>query len=152
MILPGTETQSSGKTSNKSRFATENSLVSRKAESARVRAKYPDRIPIVLERAPKQDSSIPDIDKNKYLVPGDLTVGQFMYVIRKRIRLTPDKAIFVFINNVLPTTSTMITDMYDQYHDEDGFLYLTYSGENTFGTWDLQIRSKQHTGGHDCII
>ena len=40
----------------------------------------------------------------RYLVPGDLTVGQFVYVIRKRIKLTPEKAIFVFVGNVLPPT------------------------------------------------
>lgn len=43
----------------------------------------------------------------RYLVPGDLTVGQFVYVIRKRIKLTPEKAIFIFVNNVLPPTGTL---------------------------------------------
>lgn len=47
---------------------------------------------------------MPDIDKKKYLVPSDLTVGQFVYVIRKRIKLSPEKGIFIFINNVLPAT------------------------------------------------
>jgi hypothetical protein len=37
-------------------------------------------------------------------VPADLTVGQFVYVIRKRIKLSPEKAIFVFVKNVLPPT------------------------------------------------
>ena len=40
----------------------------------------------------------------RYLVPGDLTVGQFVYVIRKRIRVSPEKAIFMFVKNVLPPT------------------------------------------------
>ena len=40
----------------------------------------------------------------RYLVPADLTVGQFVYVIRKRIKLSPEKAIFIFVNNVLPPT------------------------------------------------
>jgi hypothetical protein len=31
-------------------------------------------------------------------------VGQFVYVIRKRIKLSPEKAIFIFINNILPPT------------------------------------------------
>ena len=37
-------------------------------------------------------------------MPADLTVGQFVYVIRKRIKLSPEKAIFIFINNILPPT------------------------------------------------
>jgi hypothetical protein len=54
---------------------------------------------VIVEKAEKSD--IPDLDKKKYLVPADLTVGQFVYVIRKRIKLSPEKAIFVFVNNVL---------------------------------------------------
>lgn len=40
----------------------------------------------------------------RYLVPSDLTVGQFVYVIRKRIKVSPEKAIFMFVRNVLPPT------------------------------------------------
>ena len=48
-----------------------------------------------MERAPKSD--IAEIDKKKYLVPMDLTVGQFVYVIRKRIKLSPEKVGFVYV-------------------------------------------------------
>ncbi len=37
-------------------------------------------------------------------MPADLTVGQFVYVIRKRIKVSPEKAIFMFVKNVLPPT------------------------------------------------
>lgn len=40
----------------------------------------------------------------RYLVPADLTVGQFVYVVRKRIKLGAEKAIFVFVKNTLPPT------------------------------------------------
>jgi hypothetical protein len=33
-------------------------------------------------------------------VPQDLTVGQFVYVIRKRIKLPAEKAIFIFVDEV----------------------------------------------------
>lgn len=52
----------------------------RKAEAERIRQKYSDRIPVICEKVEKSD--IPTIDKKKYLVPADLTVGQFVYVIR----------------------------------------------------------------------
>ncbi|KAK4783914.1 hypothetical protein SAY86_018282 [Trapa natans] len=87
---------------------------------------------VIVERAEKSD--VPEIDKKKYLVPADLTVGQFVYVVRKRIRLSPEKAIFVFVKNVLPPTAAMMSAIYEENKDEDGFLYMTYSGENTFGS------------------
>lgn len=68
------------------------------------------------------------------MVPADLTVGQFVYVIRKRIKLSPEKAIFIFVSgNVLPPTASLMSTVYEEHKDEDGFLYITYSGENTFG-------------------
>merc|ERR1712094_148464 len=114
-----------------SSFKKEHPHDKRTAEAKRIRSKYPDRIPVICEKA--SGSSIPDIDKKKYLVPADLTVGQFVYVIRKRIKMSSEKAIFIFINNVPPTAALMSSSIYEEQKDEDGFLYITYSGENTFG-------------------
>ncbi|KAK4770378.1 hypothetical protein SAY87_030910 [Trapa incisa] len=115
----------------KSYFKQEHDLEKRRAEAARIREKYPDRIPVIVEKAERSD--IPNIDKKKYLVPADLTVGQFVYVIRKRIKLSAEKAIFIFVDNVLPPTGAIMSAIYEEKKDEDGFLYVTYSGENTFG-------------------
>ncbi|KGN46571.1 autophagy-related protein 8f [Cucumis sativus] len=114
-----------------SSFKQEHEFEKRHAEAARIREKYPDRIPVIVEKAERSD--IPNIDKKKYLVPADLTVGQFVYVIRKRIKLSAEKAIFIFVDNVLPPTGSLMSAIYDERKDEDGFLYVTYSGENTFG-------------------
>ena len=119
-----------------SKFQKDHPFEKRKAESIRIRAKYPDRIPVIAEKAPKSD--IVAIDKNRFLVPHDLTVGQFVYVIRKRIRLTPEKAIYVFVNNkTLPPTAALMSQIYKEHHSEDGFLYIVYSSESTFGADSL---------------
>jgi GABA(A) receptor-associated protein len=105
----------------------------RKAEAQRIRAKYPDRIPVIVEKNPKSD--IPDLDKNRYLVPSDISVGQFMYIIRSRVKLQPEKAIFMFINDkTLPPTSETMGQLYKEHRDLDNFLYATISGESTFGS------------------
>jgi len=115
----------------RSSFKLEHPLERRQAEANRIREKYPDRIPVIVEKAERSD--IPDIDKKKYLVPADLTVGQFVYVVRKRIKLSAEKAIFIFVKNTLPPTAALMSAIYEENKDEDGFLYMTYSGENTFG-------------------
>ena len=114
-------------------YKTEFTLQQRKDESCGILKKYPDRIPIIVERSKTCNVDIDEIDKKKYLVPNDLTVGQFQYVIRKRIKMQPEKALFVFIGNILPPTSQLISSVYKEHLDEDGFLYINYSGENTFG-------------------
>lgn len=107
------------------------SLEQRLSESERIRIKYSDKIPVIVEKS--KNSEIMDIDKRKYLVPSELTVGQFVYVIRKRIKIAPEVAIFLFINNTLPPTSSLISQVYKENKDQDGFLYVVYSGESTFG-------------------
>lgn len=100
-------------------------------ELEQVLIKYPDRVPVLVEKSEKSD--VPDIDKHKYLVPMDLTLGQFVYIIRKRIELDSQKAIFVFVNNTIPPTSALMGTIYNEHKDDDLYLRVTYTGENTFG-------------------
>tara|TARA_B100001758_G_C18206057_1_gene502423 strand:+ start:50 stop:418 length:369 start_codon:yes stop_codon:yes gene_type:complete len=119
-------------TDNNLSYKSQFDLKHRKDESHRIKNKYPDRVPVIVEK--KDDNpDIPNIDKKKFLVPNDLTVGQFIYVVRKRISLEPEKAIFCFIDDIIPSTNTLMTELYDKHCDEDGFLYVFYTGENTFG-------------------
>ena len=116
------------KPSFKERF----SLKTRQDEALRIMQKYPDRIPIIVERS-SSDTTTELINKNKYLAPSSLTVGQFVYVIRKRLVLPPEKAIFLFIGGILPPTASLLGTIYDEHKESDYFLYIKYSGENTFG-------------------
>merc|ERR1712098_508512 len=104
----------------------------RTKESDRIRKKYPERIPVICEKDEKSPD-LPQVDKNKYLVPKDLTIAQFIYVIRKRIKLPPEKAIFLYVNNSLPQTTSLLAAIYEEHKSADGFLYVNYAGENTFG-------------------
>jgi GABA(A) receptor-associated protein len=115
-----------------SNFKTKNTFEKRKYESNRIGIKYKDRIPIIVEVS-KQDSKTLTLDKEKYLVPFDLTVGQFMFVIRKRLKLESDKALFVFFNDTLQPASASFGSIYKEYKDADGFLYSIISLESVFG-------------------
>merc|ERR1712108_114151 len=81
-------------------YKEEHPFEKRRAEGEKIRRKYPDRVPVIVEKSPK--ARIGDLDKKKYLVPSDLTVGQFYFLIRKRISLRPEDALFFFVNNVIP--------------------------------------------------
>ena len=109
-------------------FKKKYNLEERKYESNKLLARFKDRVPIIIE------SGTPPIDKNRYLVPSDLTFGEFMYIIRNRIRLKPVEALFGFINGkILPPTNKSMRELYKDHADEDGFLYVSYKLENTFG-------------------
>ena len=114
------------------KFKKQHSLEKRKEESKRIREKYEDRIPLIVLKDKK--SNIPDIDRFKFLAPHDITLGQFMYVVRKRIKLDEQETLYFFVNeNVLVNSSQTMINIYNSHQDEDGFLYLTYCNENVFG-------------------
>jgi GABA(A) receptor-associated protein len=102
-------------------------------ESINIRNRFYGRIPVIVEAALNASRDLPIIDKSKFLVPGDLTLGQFIFIIRRRLVLPSEKALFVFVNNNLPLTSDLMREIYGNYRDNDGFLYLNYTSENTFG-------------------
>lgn len=106
------------------------SFEKRLGESTKILSKYPNRIPVIVERANK---SIKQIDRKKYLVPQDLTIGQFIYVIRQRMKLESHESIYVFANGNLPPTSMLMAEIYNKNKDDDKFLYITYCAESTFG-------------------
>ena len=110
-------------------FRNKHSFDKRKGESEKILAKYPNRIPIICE--PFGDVS--ELDRNKYLVPDDLSIAQFLYVIRKRMLIEPEKSIYLFVKTHIMAGNMSLSSVYDKYNDEDGFLYITYGGENTFG-------------------
>ena len=65
------------------------------------------------------------------------SVGQFYFLIRKRIHLRAEDALFFFVNNVIPPTSATMGQLYQEHHEEDFFLYIAYSDESVYGTqWE----------------
>lgn len=114
------------------KYKNQYSFQQRIEEAKRVLQKYPDRRPIICEKLGNQHD-LPNIDKRKYLVPCDLTFAHFIHVVRQRMKLRPEEAIFLFIGNQIVSGSSTIGYIYDFYKDTDGFLYVQYAKENVFG-------------------
>lgn len=107
----------------------------RREDAQRIRSRHPDRVPIIVERY--GNSSLGNLDKEKYLVSLDMTIEQFLFIIRKKLNeageLRPETAIFLSAGSTILTGGLSFRDAYENYKDADGFLYLSYNTENTFG-------------------
>lgn len=123
------------KKNNQFNFQEENSFEKRKQESEKILKKYTDRLPIIVEVF---DTTLPPLDKSKYLVPNDLTFGQFLFVIRKRLKLSSSEiALFSYTENgTLPVLSQLVGEVYNENKNKDGFLYIHIAGEKTFGSYE----------------
>jgi GABA(A) receptor-associated protein len=113
-------------------FYRTHSCEERQKSAALIKKKYPNRVPIIVEPA---NARTPGVDKTKYLAPSEITMGKFIYELRKRIQLNPEEAVFVYAAHtgamVLP--SETLLQCSHKHRNDDGFLYLTYSLENVFG-------------------
>lgn len=116
-------------------------VASKRLQEAEAKLKeFPERVPVIVEPAAKSTLTL---DKRKFLVPGDATVGQFLHTLKRRIRahpdqptrqLSPDQAIFVFVEHTLPVLSQTMRQLYAEKAASDRFLYMEFDKEATFGS------------------
>jgi GABA(A) receptor-associated protein len=103
-------------------------LKDRLRSSKRIRERFPDKIPVIV----KTDLHI---DKNRFLIGGDATMGEFQHTVRRYMTgsLRDSDGLFFFINNTIPATSRLMSFLWKEYGNEDGFLYIECCQESVFG-------------------
>jgi GABA(A) receptor-associated protein len=89
------------------------SFEERLTESAKIRKKYPTRVPIIIEKLPSSD--MPSMKKTKFLVP------------------EPSEALYLFVNGSLLSGSQQLAQIYESHKSDDNFLYVQFASEATFG-------------------
>ncbi|XP_037006814.2 microtubule-associated proteins 1A/1B light chain 3C [Artibeus jamaicensis] len=128
-------------------FKQRKSLATRQEEVAGIRAKFPNKIPVVVERYSKE-KSLPVLDKTKFLVPQELTMTQFLSIIRSRMVLGATEAFYLLVNDKSAVSmSATMADIYRDYRDEDGFLYMTYTSQEMFGGAEPLAPGMERPGG-----
>lgn len=122
-------------------FKQKHSFERRQQESSRLREKYPGRIPILLNKCNKDD---PDVDKYKYLIEQNTSMGQFIMIVRNKATPKLREEDALYFQAEVPGKSggykyeilngqLLMSIIYDKYKNEDGFVYITYTKESTYG-------------------
>ena len=82
----------------------------------------------------KKNSKLPQLEKNKFLIPNEYLAYQFAQIIRQRLKLPKSSSLFMFIDDkVMLKADSFMTDVYFTRRNEDGFLYVTIDNEITMG-------------------
>jgi GABA(A) receptor-associated protein len=108
-------------------------------ESQSILAKYPDKIPVIIEC--KNNDLAKLITKRKFLVPRDINCSHLLVILRNKINLDSSKGLFMFHDNVLLSGTNIIGEIYEKHirddiNVDDRFLYITLQYESTFGVYE----------------
>ena len=125
------------------------SLKDRQEDVKKALIKKPDYIPVFIEKSttsnmPHLRSKTNDKIKSRYLLNGNLTIREFIECLHhnKTDEHDINDPIYLFHNNVLLSRSKTMKELYDEYKDFDGMLYLVYSNSYTWGKTLSTVSSK----------
>jgi GABA(A) receptor-associated protein len=109
-------------------YKTKYTYEQRVEQSSKIMRKYEARIPVLVF------SKDVILNKFKFLVPSDLSFSQFVYIVRQRIEnLKENEALYFFVKDNLISPNSTLIQLYDEYKDDDGHIYITITKETTFG-------------------
>ncbi len=105
----------------------------RKSEAESMIEKYPGKIPIIVQKGKWSKIILSDNFRFKFLMPCDQTVGLFLLILKKRLSVSPEQSLFIFVNNIALSNNAILGDVYAKYKDKDGFLKISFAEESFLG-------------------
>lgn len=116
-------------------FREKHSFEKIKNETDSIKRKHPTRVPILISIYQNDTTLFNLITNHKYMIPKDMTFTEFIQIIRHRIKLDQNEALFAILTeqNIMPKMTSLVGDLYEKYKSDDGYLIITLTKENTFG-------------------
>ena len=101
-------------------------------QSNKILENHPDKVPVILER--DKNCSLNKPIKTKYILSKEVTMAEFIKIIREKLDLSPEKALFFLVNGKSSLSGNeSLGTIYKDYKSKDGFLYIAYASEEIWG-------------------
>lgn len=104
----------------------------RKNISNNILSRHPDRVCVIVERD-LRCVNIPKTTRHKFLVPIFCTVGGFSNILRSKIEIPDYESFYITFNGNILSRHILMSDVYMNYSQKDGFLYCRYCSEQAYG-------------------
>lgn len=111
------------------------SYEARKRKYIMIKAKFPDRIPVIIT---KGSCDLPEINSCSFLVTDSSTFSKLLISVMNEIKKNSEEdyisSVTLLVNNKYSPPSNMtLSEIHEKYKSDDGFLYVTYIKESVFG-------------------
>ena len=115
----------------------------RKEITNKILSKYDEKCPIYLSFDSQLNlKSLKNY--NRYIVTSNLTLSQFLLIVKKKINIDATESLTLFIeiydknnsnmkDSIIAPLSSSINSVYNINKNDDGFLYMRLIKENVFG-------------------
>jgi hypothetical protein len=102
-------------------------------QAQKFKERFPNNVPLVIQRD-ERSTLPPDLHNKLFLAPLTLTASQFIVLIRRQTKLPKTHAMVLFAESKrLVTSDITISELYDKFSAQDGFLYLLCTDHPAFG-------------------
>lgn len=107
-------------------------MITKVIKAKNIREKYTDRVPVIL--VPVRNTISQDKKPLKFLVPKELSFGQFAATVRKHLNASTS-GLYFFIGNSksIPMSNTLMAVIDLEYSSSNDYLYIYYDVEASFG-------------------
>jgi len=99
-----------------------------------VRERNPGRVPIIL--IPLRQNTKPKLSEIKFLVPESMSFSHFVSSVRRHLSMSSEIGLYFYVGNgkSMPITNSLMSDIDSQHQSKDGFVYVYYDLESSFGS------------------
>lgn len=105
----------------KKEFQEQHDQALRFKESARILNAHPSCVLIFIE---VDIPGVEQLEKQKFIVPGDMLLAVFKIVALQRLRISVTTKINMHSGDTILNTEETLRALYDKYKDSDGLLYV----------------------------
>jgi GABA(A) receptor-associated protein len=115
-------------------YKARHNLQHRMEAAAKATERHPDCMPVICEQVAASNgnaaaAAMPALSNNKFLVTPSVPVSELAQVLRTRLQIDAEHPLVLTVAGTELAADVLVADLYAKHKDEDGFLYVTYSGQ-----------------------
>jgi GABA(A) receptor-associated protein len=109
------------------------SLEARRSEATKLLAQHPNKVPTIVEPSKSKDN-VYFMPSNKFIVRKDCSFQELSHIIRSKLKLRPEASLCIVVGaEMIPSPEQSIGQLYELKGEADGFLYISYSSQQSYG-------------------